>query len=235
MKEIKKGDIVIDIGANIGYYALMEANLVGSKGKIYAIEPVPQNFKLLEHNIALNNYTNIETFNLAIGAKNMINPIYLTPHCNCCSMIKDESKITEKIMVKTVILDKFLKDKPTPNFIRMDTEGYEFEIIQGMKKTLAVKKPLRIFIEIHPTIIKNKVVELLDILEQHGFEVKRAAWEMDPLLIREVGLVKIIYNYFSSKINSPNLHPGYFNTNIKELKKILIKSESACHVFFEKK
>jgi protein-L-isoaspartate O-methyltransferase len=51
--ELREGDCVVDIGANIGYYALMEARLVGSYGKVYAIEPVSYNFQLLENNIQL--------------------------------------------------------------------------------------------------------------------------------------------------------------------------------------
>ena len=52
-KELKKGDIVIDIGANIGYYVLLESKIVGEKGKVYAIEPVPQNVDILRKNLFL--------------------------------------------------------------------------------------------------------------------------------------------------------------------------------------
>lgn len=68
-KEIKKGDVIVDIGANIGYYALLEARLVGKKGIVYAIEPVPRNIAILKKNIELNNYSNLEVYQLAYGGQ----------------------------------------------------------------------------------------------------------------------------------------------------------------------
>ena len=53
------GDMVIDVGANIGYYTLLCARLVGKRGLVYAFEPEPQAFALLEQNVALNGYRNV--------------------------------------------------------------------------------------------------------------------------------------------------------------------------------
>ena len=65
---IKKGMVVVDLGANIGYYTLLTATLVGPRGKVYAIEPLPVNFSTLTRNVELNNLTNtIETHQLAIS------------------------------------------------------------------------------------------------------------------------------------------------------------------------
>jgi predicted methyltransferase len=61
---INKGDTVLDLGANIGYYVLVEAQLVGKSGKIFAVEPVHSNFTLLNENVKLNNLTNVESYRL---------------------------------------------------------------------------------------------------------------------------------------------------------------------------
>ncbi len=58
-KELSSGNVIIDLGANIGYYALMEANIVGSDGYVYALEPSPSNADMLRKNISLNNYNGI--------------------------------------------------------------------------------------------------------------------------------------------------------------------------------
>ncbi len=58
-EQIKEGDIVIDVGANIGYYTLIFAQLVGKTGKVFAFEPEPKNFEILKKNIEINNYGNV--------------------------------------------------------------------------------------------------------------------------------------------------------------------------------
>ena len=65
-EELFPGNVVLDLGANIGYYAIMEAKIVGSSGKIYAIEPDPRNIEILKKNIKLNNIDGI--FDLEEGA-----------------------------------------------------------------------------------------------------------------------------------------------------------------------
>jgi FkbM family methyltransferase len=76
-KIIKKGDTVIDVGANIGYYTLLFSKLVGKEGKIYAYEPLPENFKLLKKNIFINKYKNIVLINRALSNKEKNAKLYI--------------------------------------------------------------------------------------------------------------------------------------------------------------
>lgn len=106
--EIKEGDICIDIGANIGYYALLESRLVGKNGKVYAIEPVPKNTNLLKRNIEINNYSNIEVFQIAIGDKNGSGFINLFNGSNFHSMNKANIFASKsRIPIQIATLDKF--------------------------------------------------------------------------------------------------------------------------------
>ena len=66
----KKNDIVIDVGANTGYYSLRLSSLVGENGKVIAIEPDPQTFNSLTKNCELNNISNVDTHNIAISDSN---------------------------------------------------------------------------------------------------------------------------------------------------------------------
>ena len=66
-KEIHSGDVVLDIGAHIGYYTLQFANLVGSTGKVYAFEPEPKNFELLKKNVQINKHDNVVLIQKKIG------------------------------------------------------------------------------------------------------------------------------------------------------------------------
>jgi len=170
---LNKGDIVLDIGANIGYYVLIEAKLVGKTGKVYAVEPVSQNFYLLKKNLELNNLGNVETYRYALGEKTGSAKIYVTSKMNLSTLRNDAIQTnlvkTEKIDILTV--DNFLKDKQNPDLIRMDVEGYEYQILKGMSSTLSLKPKL--LMEIHGYILSNKQQnEIFSILEDYGYRPK---------------------------------------------------------------
>jgi FkbM family methyltransferase len=174
---VREGDVVVDIGSNIGYYALMESILVGHPGMVYAIEPVRRNFISLTKNISLNGYKNIKAYQLAIGDKQEKVDMNISKKCNWNTIIKTDkielTGITETVEVTK--LDKFLSILRKPNFVRMDVEGYEINILKGMNRTLKLRTLKNIFIEFHPHIMgKEKTLHCLDILDSNGFNVQRA-------------------------------------------------------------
>ena len=182
-KILKQNDIVLEVGANIGYYALMESKIVGKNGKIYACEPVEKNYDILNKNIKINNYENIETYKIALGAKNGKEKINISECSNLHSM--SESFISDETTeVDVLTVDTFLKDKMTPTLIRMDVEGYEWEIVKGMEKTLMDKNLKNLYIEIHPSLMKHDdVMELLKTLKKRGFKISKMSLGTIPELI----------------------------------------------------
>jgi FkbM family methyltransferase len=135
---IKKGDVVLDIGANIGYYALAEAKIVGEKGQVYAVEPVKSNFELLNKNIKLNNLTNVPTFQYAFGDKNARAEIFVSDKANLCAINKDavggEIVNVQPVMMKTI--DEFVKDKKAPQLIHR--KRYSQELKERGKKSCRI-------------------------------------------------------------------------------------------------
>ena len=175
--EVKEGESVLDIGANIGYYALMEARLVGPYGKVYAVEPVPYNMQSLEKNIGLNDYSNIETFQQAIGQYDGILPLYISDHPNWCSFYPS-GNVVGQVDVSVSSLDSFLKDKRQPSMIRMDVEGYEYEIANGMHSLFESNVPLRLLVEFHPDVMgTQRAVEFLSTLKHYRFQLKKVILE----------------------------------------------------------
>lgn len=176
-KILKKGDIVYDIGANIGYYALMEAKAVGEKGKVYALEPVLSTVELLKKNIEVNNYLNVEVHEIGIGDHDGETMMYTTDKCNWNSMYRNKKwDVVNEIKVKIATLDNFVKDKEYPDLVRMDVEGYEAAVIEGMKEILEKGKPLRMFIEVHPHIMKKgELVKMLHTIKKYNFEIELIA------------------------------------------------------------
>jgi len=180
-KEIKKGDVIIDIGSSIGYYALQEAQLVKSSGMVYAIEPVIDNYSLLIRNIAMNGYRNIETFNFAIGAHNHNGFIQVSRLKNCSKITQHAGEQTQPTLI--IPLDRFIKGKRYPSLVRMDVEGYEVEILKGMTEILNSDRPLKIAMELHFNLLGNRMLPMIRILESTGFKVKAATVEAHPVIL----------------------------------------------------
>ncbi len=231
-KEIRVGDVIVDIGANIGYYALQEAMIVGDSGKVYAIEPVPENVDLLKKNIELNNYSNIEVFQLAVGGVNQTNYVYITDCRNTASMIKTQASI-DKVTVEVTTLDEFLKNKPRPNLIRMDVEGYEVEIVKGMRGLLKSNMPLKLIVELHPTyyVTKEERKYFLNTLKESRFQVEWAIYELYPAsVLSEPIFIRRIINAISQRAN---FRFGYVNVTMDDL--LNQERISFLEVLFERK
>ncbi len=164
---LRKGMKVLDIGANIGYFALIEAECVGNKGKVYVIEPIPKSFELLLRNVRINNYKNCELFNMAFSNKKGESYIYQSERLNWSSMKPNKYRdMQNKIKVKVDTVDNFLREKEKPDLIRMDVEGHELEVFEGMEETLNSINHLILFLELHPIHLKVKIPELKNLIHK---------------------------------------------------------------------
>jgi FkbM family methyltransferase len=233
---VQEGDIVVDIGANMGYFVLQESKLVGKSGKVFAIEPVAANIELLRKNLQLNYCSNVETFQLAVGATNdEQSSIYLSYKLNCGSMVFRENinlveGAVKKVPVSLMTLDRFLENKPIPNFIRMDVEGYEFEIIQGMKGLLARRQPLKLLIEIHPAYLgKENLAAMLDLLKQYGFLCGVA---VDRQLDSKSRLLQKAFYFLSDKMAEDSSNGFFYRNGDLDKLKSFGSREMYPHVLF---
>jgi FkbM family methyltransferase len=176
--EVKKNDIVIDIGANIGYYSLILAKIVGDKGKVFAFEPAPDNYSLLKKNIEINNYKNVVLENLAISDKNGSIELYLSQESMGWHRIYPSKYCGENhVKVKMVTLDDYFKEntlRDKISFVKMDVEGAELGILRGMTSILENNKKLTLLLEFVPHYIRefgSDPKELLNILKKQSFEI----------------------------------------------------------------
>lgn len=223
---LQKGDVVLDIGANIGYYALIEARIVGEEGCVYAVEPVEQNLMFLKANVTLNRYNNIKIFQIAFGDYIGKAEIHIAEIGNWSSMIRNPTtKYVGKQEIDITTVDAFLSDKRAPRFIRMDVEGYEYEILKGMEKTLKHVSPLSLFIEVHNFILGNKKVEeILDMLECNNFKVKFAAY--CPFAMEHVAIIKLRCKMGEARFR-------VYDISFEQLKE-LCRTAPVLHVIFSK-
>jgi len=217
---IKKEEILLDIGANIGYYTLIAAKKA-RKGKIYAVEPVKENIKVLKENIDLNDCKNCLIFALAISSRNAKSNIYVHEKKNWSSFNKLPGK-SKKQLTRTMTLDKFIKNEinKVPSFIRMDVEGHELEILIGAKNTLKNAKKLRIMVEIHPHYLGDQNIDkFLDILEKNSFKIEKIILEVSPRLYHYRGLYNRYRRIFNILPFGPVDKKYYTYTKLSELLK----------------
>lgn len=146
-KLINKDDIILDIGANIGYHSLLFSEVCGPNGKVYSFEPVKKNYTQLIKNIELNQIKNINPLNFALGNSD-INLVIDTeksgPNPGSISLL-NVSKTGEEISCRDA--DKALQSMNIKkiDFIKIDVEGYEWFVLESLKNIIKETRPIIIF------------------------------------------------------------------------------------------
>ena len=176
-EEIKVGNIVVDVGANIGLHTLNMARIVGNTGQVFAFEPDPSNFKILEKNVKVNNYQNIILEQKAVGDKHGRTTLYQSDHPGMHRIFPQTKQAKGQVQVELTSLDKYFIDSNLVdkiNFIKIDVEGLEFSVLKGMKNILKNNKKIKILFEFMP---KNTMeagftpIELLNYLTSYDFKL----------------------------------------------------------------
>lgn len=177
-QEVRPNNVILDLGVNIGYYALMEAMQMQGKGKIYAIEPDPRNIEFLKKNIALNKIENLIEFEIgAISNKNGEAKFTLSNKTNLNSFALDEEN-SESITVPLFDFGDYLKNRDRIDLVRMDIEGHEIEVFQSLcdfYRKSPNMMPKKIIFETHLRVYKkskHSMSEVLKNLFDVGYKVK---------------------------------------------------------------
>lgn len=147
-KLIQSHQVCIDIGANLGYYTTFLSRLVGEKGKVYAVEPVPLFREILQHNIRKTHAKNVEVFPYALGEEEKEIKMGMPEkggiiHHGMTKVADTEEEIfVEYFQAKMKIPDELFASIPAIHFIKCDVEGYEHYVFQNMQKTIKKNTPV---------------------------------------------------------------------------------------------
>lgn len=192
-REVKKGYIVLDIGANIGYYTLMMAKLVGKEGKVFAFEPDPSSFEILKKNVEMNNYENVVYIQKAVYNTTGKTNLYICGYDHRNNSIYDV--YDKSIEIESIRLDDYFSNYDgVIDFIKMDVQGAEVNALQGMPLTLQKNKNISMVTEIWPEGLnkaRTSIDKYVELLLDNQFKL----YNVDKKPVDMIELLKADYPY----------------------------------------
>lgn len=163
------GDVALDVGANVGAYALLLGQWVRPGGRVYAFEPAPEAFAGLTRHVEMN------------GLGEVVRPVQaaVSDHAGTADLVADGIQGTNRIassgsgtpnrvLVQAVTLDEFCSQVGiTPKFLKIDVEGAELAVLRGARETIARMgdKPA-VFVEMHPTLWREMGIKKKDVIDE---------------------------------------------------------------------
>ena len=188
LRTIRKGDVIFDIGANIGYYSLLFSKLCGKEGFVHCFEPVPETFQLLLD--SLRDSPNTKANNLAAGDSEKSMEISYDPEdSEKATLLVESGTMSSVRIVKVLPLDTYAREIQLKrlDFLKCDVEGFELKALKGMKDTLAHHLP-QISLEI--TLPLEQRFELIHFLKNLGYDsfrkIEKGFPSYDPQQDRQI-------------------------------------------------
>jgi FkbM family methyltransferase len=178
LRTVTKGMTVIDVGAHVGIYSMLGSELVGETGHVYSFEPTPWTFRVLTQNTQKLN--NVTIFNQAISETEQTltfadyGPGYGAYNSANISGAQDITKIPKTTKVVSRSLDLFCKENDiSPDIIKIDSEGYEYEVLLGSKNILTnneAKRPLVTIEVAGGSVWAKNSHQAFNLLEKYGYK-----------------------------------------------------------------
>ena len=178
---LKPKDIFYDLGANVGFFRILAAKIVGSMGKVYAFEPEAVNAATLQRNAELNGFAQVTVIEKAVSQTTGVEKLWLTEYCGGHSIAPVGTKFDPKkcTTVNTISIDDLLQQNEIepPTFVKIDVEGAEINVLHGMSQTIQEWQPIVIYKvdDEKKEGLLNKQIEIDNFLLSHGYKIKSLA------------------------------------------------------------
>jgi FkbM family methyltransferase len=151
---LRPGGVLFDVGANVGFFSVLAARLVGPAGRVYAFEPLPENVAALRRNVELNALANVAVRTEAVADRSGEALLERREERAAARLIaeRESSPVTDVMTVRTAALDDlvFGGGLPCPDVIKLDVEGAEVRALNGMRRLLDEERPV-VICETHGT------------------------------------------------------------------------------------
>lgn len=174
---IEPGDVVWDVGSNMGLYSLFASHFAGTIGTICAFEPEPLAFKRLKINCKLNSATNITPVRVALSDQVGGAVIYSSNRDLGKSTLRQSELITTPSLIEVTTGEHIVAQgvAPAPNVLKLDVEGAEYGALNGMRSLLADNRCRFALIEVHPDDLArfgHSAEKVRALLEECGFTIR---------------------------------------------------------------
>tara|TARA_B100000767_G_scaffold274378_1_gene307165 strand:- start:4258 stop:5010 length:753 start_codon:yes stop_codon:yes gene_type:complete len=173
---VEEGDLVIDVGAHVGIFSTYACEL-NKSSKVYSFEPSKENFERLKSHKKLNKKSNLNIYNLGVAGDNGKRTFSLHSKNSGGHSLHTNKNSKNKIEIETVRLSDFCKKEKieTIDFLKIDCEGSEFEILKSDEKLL--KRVNKIILECHP-FENNTASFIINLLKKYNFKVIKESEEV---------------------------------------------------------
>jgi FkbM family methyltransferase len=157
VKELRLGDVFIDIGANIGFLSIMASKRVGASGLVVAIEPSSREYGRLLANLARNQVGNVIPVHAALGEKSSIVDLEIAPHHTGLNRLsadgaQSDCRLKVPMFFGSGLLSKLLP-RQTPALVKIDVEGAEVLVLRGLRNYLMKTQPANVVVEVTPQFL----------------------------------------------------------------------------------
>jgi len=169
----RPGDVFIDVGAHIGSYTCFAARNVGTRGIVVAIEPHYENFRDLLHNLQLNGINNVIPVCVAAWDQETALNLVVDNRYSSMHRVSTRSDQPHDIYVGALTLDHLIQklSLPSVDWIKIDVEGAECDVLEGARETLRRFSP-RLFVELHGTM--TQVEKIFDSIR---YWIEKLKWD----------------------------------------------------------
>lgn len=203
-RALQPGMIFFDVGANVGYFSLLAAAIVGNQGRVFSFEPVSRTREMLMRNVKLNGFNNVELLPFALADHNGSREIFYYPGQDCGSnSFGRYSTDAGKETVECITWDRFMEERGVGNvdIAKIDVEGAELKVLRGAMHVLSQRSAPDLLIEINPERLAangdtpKKVIDLLTDLGYRVFAIGKAG-VLKPF---ELAFADHVLNIFATK------------------------------------
>jgi FkbM family methyltransferase len=174
---LRRGDVFIDVGANMGYFSTLGATLVGPSGRVIAIEPDPQALALLRANLELNASPIVDVLEAAAGGASGDLSFHVSSQLGWSSAISHAGMmVAQTISVPVVTIDAVVSDHlrgRTPRLLKADVEGFEPEVLRGAARLLS-SSSTAFLLEVNTLGLRaggSAFSDLFEVFSRHRYDV----------------------------------------------------------------